>query len=81
MDNPDLPDKYCTEGPYIYDDGAFTIWLTRFGMWRSADREGNGICSSIDKDACVTWSREHVNGYPNSWTSDSGIYFKDLYKL
>ena len=46
MMNPD----YCKEGPYNYDDGSFTLWLSRFGVWKSADREGKGITSGLDKE-------------------------------
>ena len=49
-----------------YDDGAFTVILTRFGMYSSMDRDGKNITCGLDKDAVIFWSREHLNGFQNS---------------
>ena len=49
-----------------YDDGAFVVYRTRFGTWASYDKEGKGLCSGNDKDACIYWSREHLNGFKTS---------------
>lgn len=53
----------------IYDDGAFTVFSTRWGTYASKTPDGKGLCSSLDKDACIFWSREHLNGHANSWVS------------
>ena len=55
----------------IYDDGAFTVYLTRWGTYHSKDKEGAGLCCSSDKDACVFWSREHLNGFANSYMTET----------
>ena len=34
-----------------YDDGAFTVYQTRWKTYASRDKEGNGLCSGIDKEA------------------------------
>ena len=49
-----------------YDDGAFSIILSRFGIYNSMDRNGEGITCGLDKDAVIFWSREHLNGFQNS---------------
>jgi len=49
-----------------HDDGAFVVYKTRFGTWASYDKEGKSLCSSGDKDACVYWSREHLNNFKTS---------------
>ena len=49
-----------------YDDGAFSIILSRFGIYNSKDRNGEGITCGLDKDAVIFWSREHLNGFQNS---------------
>ena len=53
----------------VYDDGAFTVYKTRWKTWAARDKEGNDLCSSLDKDSCIFWAREHLNGYQNSYMS------------
>jgi len=77
----DKPSKYCEEGPYIYDDGAFTIWKSRFGLWRATDREGTGLTSGLDKESVVYWAREHINGYKTSTKIVTNVSFEGGYKL
>ncbi len=74
-------DEFCKEGPYNYDNGAFTLWLSRFGIWKSADPEGKGITSGLDKESVVFWTREHLNGFQLSWSSTTKTSFGDGYKL
>ena len=50
----------------IFDDGAFTVFQTRWKTYASRDKEGNGLCSGLDRDAVIFWSREHLTGFPNS---------------
>ncbi len=81
MTNPDVPSKHCQEGPYIYDDGAFTIWKSRFGLWNSADSTGKSLVTSADKESVVIWSREHLNGFQNSTTITTKVKADEGYKL
>ena len=86
MTHPEVPDtgiveKYSKEGPYMYDNGSFALWLTRFGLWRSTDSNGKGIVSGLDKDAVVFWSREHLNGFQNSTAHTTRVSFENGYKL
>ena len=81
MSDLDLPDKYAKEGPYIYDDGDFTLYLTRFGVWKTRDRDGNGLCSGLDKDSVIYWAREHINGYKTSHAITTNVSFGTGYKL
>ena len=69
----DIPDniKYVKEGPFYYDDGAFLIWKTRWGTNQSSDKDGNQLCSGMDKEAVEFWSREHLNGFQNSYCTQS----------
>ena len=57
----------------LYDDGAFTLYKTRWGTWASRDKEGNGLCSSVDKEAAIFWSREHLNGFQNSTATVTNV--------
>ena len=58
----------------VYDDGAFSVYKTRWKTWASRDKEGNDLCSSLDKDACIFWSREHLNGFANSYMTETRTY-------
>ena len=57
----------------VYDDGAFTVFKTRWGTYASKDKEGVGICSGLDKEAVCFWSREHLSGFPNSYATNTDI--------
>ena len=65
----------------VYDDGAFTVFFTRFGLYSSRDREGKGISCGLDKESVIFWSREHLNGFQNSWASATKTSASDGYKL
>jgi len=52
-----------------YDDGNFVVIKTSYGLYKSLDRDGKGLTCGIDKEAVIFWSREHLNGYQNSWVS------------
>ena len=57
----------------LYDDGAFTVFKTRWGTYAARDKEGNGLCSGIDKEAVVFWAREHLNGFANSYATSTNV--------
>ena len=46
----------------IYDDGAFTVFLSRFGLYNARDKDGNGLCASVSKEDCVFWARNALFG-------------------
>jgi hypothetical protein len=50
----------------LFDEGAFTVYKTRWGTFASRDKEGNDLCSGLDKGAVIFWSREHLNDFQNS---------------
>ena len=57
----------------IFDDGAFTVFSTRWGTFASRDSEGNGLCSGLNKDDVIFWSREHLNGFANSYATSTNV--------
>ena len=57
----------------IMDDGAFTVYLTRWKTYASRDKEGNGLCSGLDKEAVCFWSREHLGGFKNSYATSTNV--------
>ena len=70
-----------TDKMEVYDDGAFSVFFTKFGLYSSRDKEGKGITCGLDKESVVFWSREHLNGFANSWASDSKANLENGYKL
>ena len=60
----------------IYDDGAFTVFLSHYGMWNSRDREGNGLSCGLDKEAVIFWSRERLNDWQNSYAVTTNVAFQ-----
>ena len=57
----------------VYDDGAFTVFGSRWGTYHSRDKEGNGLSCGLDKDAVIFWSREHLNGFANSYMTETNV--------
>ena len=68
-----LQRQQMTDSIEYYDDGAFMVIHTRFGLYSSRNRDGEGITCGLDKEAVITWSREHLNGFQNSWASNTGV--------
>jgi len=69
-----MNEKYLQEGPFSYDDGAFTVFKTRWGTWGSADSEGKRLVCGANQEAVEFFAREKLNGYPNCYTTDTGVY-------
>jgi len=65
----------------VYDDGAFSVFYTSYGMYSSKDKEGVGLCCGLDKDAVIFWSREHLNGFANSTVSVTNTKVGDAVTL
>ena len=57
----------------LFDEGAFTVYRTRWNTYASRDKEGNGLCSGLDKDAVIFWSREHLNNFANSYATKTNV--------
>ena len=65
----------------VYDDGAFSVFETRYGTYSSIDREGRALVSSLDKESVIAWSREHLNGFQNSTATVTNVKVGDAVKL
>ena len=70
-----------TDKMEVYDDGAFTVFFTRFGLYSSRDKEGKSISCGLDKESVVFWSREHLNGFQNSYVTEPKVGDGSGYKL
>ena len=47
--------EYSTEIE-MFDDGAFTVFKTRWNTYASRDKNGVGITSGLDKQAVIFWT-------------------------
>ncbi len=65
--------EYSTEIE-MFDDGAFTVFKTRWNTYASRDKNGVGITSGLDKQAVIFWTREHLTGFPNSSVLETKVY-------
>ena len=65
----------------FYDDGAIVIHTTRWGTYQARDKDGNGLCSGMDKESVLFWGREHLNGFQNSWHTTTKVTIGGGYKL
>ena len=65
----------------IFDDGAFSVFKTAIGMYSSKDRNGESLCSGLDRDSVIFWSREHLNGFQNSTATVTNVKVGDAVKL
>ena len=65
----------------IFDDGSFSVFKTAMGMYSSKDRNGESICSGLERDSVIFWSREHLNGFQNSTAYVTNVKVGDAVKL
>ena len=65
----------------VYDDGAFSVFYTSYGMYSSRDKNGVGLCSGLVKEDVVFWSREHLNGFANRSVTVTNTKIGDAVKL
>ncbi len=65
----------------IFDDGAFSVFKTKYGMYSSIDREGKALVSGLSKEDVILWSREHLNGFQNSTATVTNTKIGDAVKL
>ncbi len=65
----------------VYDDGAFSVFYTSYGMYSSRDKNGVGLCCGLVKEDVVFWSREHLTGFANSTVTVTNTKIGDAVKL
>lgn len=70
-----LDEKKISEGPFTYDDGAFIVYKTRWGTWCSADKDGNGLVTGMDREAVAFFSNQKLRGYPDCTTTVTDTKF------
>ena len=53
---------------HFYDD-AFAIEKTRWGTYRSFDKEGKELITALHEDLCVAHTRFYLKGRQEGWDS------------
>jgi len=55
-------------------DGAFTVDKARWGTWRSFDREGRPILTSLTEQECINATRWYLKLRQEGFTDDAPTY-------
>jgi hypothetical protein len=55
-------------------DGCFTVDKARWGTWRSYDREGKGLVTSLTEEACVNATRCYLKWSQEGFADGASSY-------
>lgn len=58
-----------TETTLHYYDDTFAIEKTRWGTYRSIDKEGREIITALNEDLCLQHTRFYLKGKQDGWDS------------
>jgi len=54
-------------------DGCFTVDKARWGTWRSFDRDGKEILTSLTEEECVRATRWYLKGLQEGWDDHNTV--------
>jgi hypothetical protein len=63
------------------DDGAFYIEKARWGTWKSYDKDGKGLITSLTEENCIRATRFYLKGLQEGWEDQSTYSGEIEYKL
>jgi hypothetical protein len=63
------------------DDGAFYVEKARWGTWKSYDKEGKGLITSLTEENCIRATRFYLKGLQEGWEDQSTYSGAIDYKL
>lgn len=63
------------------DDGAFYVEKARWGTWKSYDKEGKGLITSLTEENCIRATRFYLKGLQEGWGDQSTYSGQIDYKL
>ena len=63
------------------DDGAFYVEKARWGTWKSYDKDGNGLITSLTEENCIGATRFYLKGLQDGWEDQSTYSGEIEYKL
>ena len=49
------------------DDRAFYVEKARWGTWKSYDKEGKGLITSLTEENCIRATRFYLKGLQEGW--------------
>ena len=58
-----------TDQEIHYYDGAFAVERTRWGTYRSYDKEGKELITALHEDLCIQHTRFYLKGRQEGWDS------------
>jgi hypothetical protein len=63
------------------DDGAFYVEKARWGTWKSYDKDGKGLITSLTEENCIRATRFYLKGLQEGWGDQSTYSGEIEYKL
>lgn len=63
------------------DDRAFYVEKARWGTWKSYDKEGKGLITSLTEENCIRATRFYLKGLQEGWKDESTYSGEIEYKL
>ena len=63
------------------DDGAFYVEKARWGTWKSYDKDGKGLITSLTEENCIRATRFYLKGLQEGWGNQSTYSGAIDYKL
>jgi hypothetical protein len=58
----------------ILIDGCFTVDKARWGTWRSFDKDGQAIITSLTEEQCVAATRWYLKARQEGFTEQAATY-------
>ena len=55
-------------------DGCFTVDKARWGTWRSFDKEGKEILTSLTEEQCIAATRWYLKARQEGFTENTATY-------
>lgn len=63
-------------------DDVFRVEKARWGTWKSADKEGKGIITSLTEEDCTRATRWYLKKKQEGWDEDCSVHEGSVeYKL
>ena len=48
-------------------DDCFYVEQKKYGLWSSADKEGNGLITALTEESCISGTRFYLKGRQEGW--------------
>jgi hypothetical protein len=60
---------------YEWFDDAFRVEQSRWKTWKSYDKDGNSLITSLTQESCIAATRFYLKGVQEGW-EDQGIKYE-----